>query len=215
MAESATSLPPRPAAAMVARVAGERLPAYVTRDQARVIINAATTLSHRVLLECLWQSGGRVSEVLRLRPCDVDPVEGALMLENRKQKRGHRRKRVYVSSDLVAQLQLLARERRVGYRGSLFGSAKSGDRPMSTVHAWRIVTACSRRSGTYVEGGDGVPRPANGRDFRHGAAVNQVQQGVPLSEVQQQLGHARIDSTTIYTKLANPERRRLADRVAW
>jgi site-specific recombinase XerD len=45
--------------------------------------------------------------------------------------------------------------------------------------------------------------------------VNQVQQGIPLSEVQQHLGHARIDSTTVYAKLANPERRRLADRVAW
>jgi hypothetical protein len=39
------------------------------------------------------------------------------MLENRKQKRDTRRKRVYVSPDLVAQLQLLARERRTGYRG--------------------------------------------------------------------------------------------------
>jgi integrase/recombinase XerD len=155
-----------------------------------------------------------VSEVVRLRPCDVDVHEGALMLENRKQKRGGRRKRVYVSHDLVAQL-LLAKERRVGYRGFLFGSAKSGDRPMSTVHAWRIVTACSRRAGVHIEAADGLLRPANGRDFRHGAAVNQVQQGVPLSEVQRQLGHARIDSTTIYTKLANPERRRVTDRVAW
>jgi cobalt-zinc-cadmium efflux system protein len=38
--------------------------------------------------------------------------------------------------------------------------------------------------------------------FRHGAAVNQVRQGVPLSEVQRQPGHARIDTTTVYTKLA-------------
>ena len=67
-------------------------------------------------------------------------------------------------------------------------------------------------------GGDhagGMSEPPTGRDVRHGAAVNLVRPGVPLSEVQQQLGHARIDSTTIYTKLANPERRRLADRVAW
>ena len=83
------------------------------------------------------------------------------------------------------------------------------------MHAWRIITDCSRRGGVYVEGADGVLRAANGRNFRHGAAVNQVQQGVPLSEVQQQRGHARIGSTTIYTKLANAERRRVADRVAW
>jgi len=33
--------------------------------------------------------------------------------------------------------------------------------------------------------------------------------------VSQQLSHARIDTTTIYTRLTNAERRRYADRVAW
>ena len=165
MTESATSLtPPRPAASIVARAAGERLPTYVRREQARGITNAATTHQHRVLLETLWQSGGRVSEVLGVRPCDVDAAEGALMLENRKQKRGNRRKRIYVSPDLVAQLQLLGRERRTGYRGFLFGSAKSGPEAMSTVHAWRIITDCSRRGGVYVEGGDNVPRARSKRE---------------------------------------------------
>ena len=215
MAESITSLARRPAASLLAEASGEHLPSYVTRAQARAIINAATTQTHRLLLECLWQSGGRISEVLRIRPCDVDEREGALVLDNRKQKRGSRKKRVYVSADLVAQLQVLASNARVGYRTCFFRSAKSGQEPMSAVHAWRIVTACSRRAGVEIEGADRVPRPANARDFRHGAVVNQVQQGVPLSEVQQQLGHARLDTTTIYTRLANPERRAIADRVRW
>ena len=165
----------------------------------------ATLLELRGLVEALLPRVD-LPELLR---------EGALVLENRKQKRGSRKQRVYVSTDLVAQLHILARDTRIGYRSCLFRSAKSGDAPMSSVHAWRIVTACSRRAGVQAEGADGALRPANARDFRHGAAVNQVRQGIPLSEVQQQLGHARIDSTTIYTKLANPERRRLADRVAW
>src|SRR6266568_8339148 len=208
-----TALARRPAASVVAEASGEHLPSYVTRDQARAIINAATSQTHRLLLlECLWQSGGRISEVLRLRRCDVDQTE---VLENRKQKKGNRRKRVYVSADLVAQLQILARDQRLGYRGFYFRSAKSGDLPMSGAHAWRIVTASSQRAAVHVDDGRGRLRLANARDFRHGAAVNQVQQGIPLSEVQQQLGHARIDSTTIYTKLANPEWRRLADRVSW
>ncbi len=210
-----TVLVRRPTASLVAEASGEHLPSYVTREQARAIINAASSQTYRLLLECLWQSGGRLSEVLRLRPCDVDATEGALVLDNRKQKKGARRKRVYVSADLVAQLQNLARDARVGYRGHYFRSAKSGDGPMSGVHGWRIVTACSQRAGVQVDDGQGQLRPANARDFRHGAAVNQVQQGVPLSEIQQQLGHARIDSTTVYTKLANPARRRMADRVAW
>lgn len=57
----------------------------------------------------------------------------------------------------------------------------------------------------------------SGLDFRHGAAVHQLRAGVPLSEAQQQLGHAhaRIDTTTLYTKLTNRERRSYADRVEW
>ena len=68
-------------------------------------------------------------------------------------------------------------------------------------------------------GGGATPtarsRPAHARDFRHGSAVNQIRQGVPLTEIQQQLGHASLSSTSIYTKLANPERRAMADRVRW
>src|ERR671936_583383 len=117
MAESVTSLERRPTTSLLAEAAGEHLPSYVTREQARAIINAAETMTHRLLLECLWQSGGRVSEVLRLRPCDVDHAEGALWLGNLKQKG--------------------------------------------------------------------------------------------------QLGHARIDTTTIYTRLTDAERRRLHDQIVW
>ena len=92
-----------------------------------------------------------------------------------------------MSDDLVAQLKTLAGDQGIRYRGFFFRSAKSGDQPMSGVHAWRIVTASSLRAAVHVDDGRGRLRLANARDFRHGAAVNQVQQGVPLSEVQQQL----------------------------
>jgi integrase len=64
-------------------------------------------------------------------------------------------------------------------------------------------------------GSDGGVRPATGRDFRHGAAVKQARQGVPLSKVQQQLGHAGIDTTTVYTKLAARERLAVHAAVEW
>jgi hypothetical protein len=171
LTESATWLAPRPASSIVAHVASERLPTYVAHKQARAIINAATTHQHRVLRECVWQSGGG----LRGSPATA-----------------------------------LRRGRRVGYRGVLFDSAKSADRDMSTVRAWRIVTDCSRRRGVYVEDADRVLRAANGRDFRHGAAVNQVQQSVPLSEVQQ-LGHARRPSKVMIAPQASTQLS--ADRV--
>ncbi len=82
-------------------------------------------------------------------------------------------------------------------------------------HAWRLIQRYAQLAGVSVVGADGQLRLATGLDFRHGAAVHQLRAGVPLSEVQQQLGHARIDTTTIYTKLTNPERRSFANRVEW
>jgi integrase len=114
MATRSTALVQRPAAAIVAEAAGAHLPSYVTHDQARAIIIAAETTMHRLLPETLWQSGGRVTEVLRLRPADVIEAEGALRMTNLKQGcRGQKHKLVYVSPDLVVSDRL---SRRQGYR---------------------------------------------------------------------------------------------------
>jgi integrase/recombinase XerD len=212
----------RPAAVEVAaRAAGDELPVYVTADQARAVIDAAQTTRDRLLLETLWQSGGRVSEVLRLRRCDLVPAEGAVRLVNLKQRRGRAPfKQVYVSPGLVAALLAYARDARTPETGHLFRSRQGhgGDpagKPLTRKQAWAVVTGCSRRAGVRVVGADGRQRPATGLDFRHGAAVHQLRAGVPLSEVSQQLGHARLDTTQVYLRLTNRERRAYADRVDW
>jgi integrase/recombinase XerD len=214
-----SALVPRPAVAIVAQAARDKLPSYVTRKQARALINAASTTTHRLLLETLSQSSGRVTEVLRLRPCDLDP--GAPMvhlvnLKQRPQRGGHRpRKAVIVSPDLVAALRGLVNDTHIANTGYFFRSRKSRGQPMSYGHCWRLIRGYAIAGGVEVVGGDGAVRPATGRDFRHGAAVNQVRQGVPLSEVQQQLGHARIDTTTVYTKLAARDRLAVHAGVEW
>jgi len=183
---------------------------------ARAIINAAGTTMHGLLLETLWQSGGRVTEVLRLRPTDLVKEEGALKLANLKQRRrDQKHKLVYVSPELLSQPRQFAASARLRPTDAFFRSRESGSAPMSYGQCWRVIRHYAVLANVQVIGADGQLRPPNGRDFRHGAAVHQVRHGIPLSEVQQQLGHARIDTTSIYTKLANPERRALADRVEW
>jgi integrase len=206
--------PPRRGGDVAAAPAG--LPTYVAPEQARAVVDAARTTRDRLLLECLWQTGGRVSEVLRLRRCDVDAAEGALTLANLKQRRRTiPAKRIYVSTGLVAALLAYCRDARVPPAGPVFAS-RQGDRgTMTRQNVWRLVTGCARRAGVLVVGRGGALRPATGLDFRHGAAVHQLRCGVPFSEVSQQLGHARPDSTMVYTRLTDAERRRYADRVRW
>jgi integrase len=121
-------LAPRPAAAPVGGAAGARLPSYVIREQARAVINAAATTRDRLLLETLWQMGGRVTEVLRLRRCDVDEREGALRRLRTELRHGS-------SSD--AQL-VLSRPRGAGL-------AERGDTGMSQPRQSRVSDGITRQ----------------------------------------------------------------------
>src|SRR5438132_2171410 len=198
------------------RRGGDGLPMPITREQYRAILAAARSIDHRLLIQTLWQTGGRIGEVLHLRPCDLSEVDGSIHLPNEKQRRRENRsKTVYVSRDLVAELQAFARGVRLKVTRPFFRSARSGTRSMSRCQAWRIVTDCAERAGVLVPGQRGELVPASPLNFRHGSAVHQIREGVPLTEVQRQLGHSRLSSTVVYLRLTDPERRAIADRVAW
>jgi integrase len=156
---SSAALAKRPAAAIVAQAAGPKLPSYVSREQARAMINAAETTTHRLLLEALWQTGGRVREVLRLRPSDLVEAEGAIALTNLKQRRREqRRKLVYVNPDLLGALRALARDAGVPSTGYFFRSR------WCTGPRWRAV-AVSQWTGfpAWCRGQSGPPGCATER----------------------------------------------------
>ena len=210
-----TGHPSPPSAAVTLARAASGVPAYVTAGQVSAMVACAPTTRDRLLLRTLWESGGRVSEVASLRLCDIDRAEGALQLTNLKQ-RGPRRhvKLVYISRDLAGALTAFARDTRLGHDGHLFRSRQSGEGHLTRQQVLRIVNRLAVDAGVIVQGRSG-PRPACGLDFRHGSAVHLLRSGVPLTEVQSHLGHARVDTTTVYLQLPNRDRRSIADRIDW
>jgi integrase len=148
------------------------------------IIEAATSDRDRLLLRVLWATGGRLSEVLPLRPIDVQ--RRGLVLHNRKNlsrpfkvvslPAGH--------VDLVGELLVFAQSHNVGAREPIFASRVRGadgmPRPISKVQAWRIVKAASLRAGVLVDamrdstyGPAGQLAPVHPHLFRH-ARVRQI-----------------------------------------
>jgi len=190
---------------------GAGLPLPITLAEYRAILARTRSIRDRLLVRLLWESGARISEVLGLRPADVDHAEGALRLVNRKQRKAsNRSKLVYVSRDLCAELDAYARAFGVR-KTDRFLQSRQGLR-LSPATGWRVVTAAASAAGVRVEGRRGELVPASPLNFRHGNAVHQLRSGVPITEVQRQLGHSRIESTLVYTKLTNPQRREFADR---
>lgn len=183
------------------------LPEYITRDEARAIIGAAETERDHLLLELLWQSGARVSEAVALRVADIQPPM-QLRLPNRKQRR-LTEKTVYVAEGLVAALAMYALTKRLRPEERIF--------PITTRRAEQIVQASAQKARVFKlwnrHGASPQVRPAWAHLFRHGAGVHLMRETGRLDMVQDQLGHADLNTTKQYLRVTNAEKQALIKGV--
>ena len=180
---------------------GERK--YVSRAERRRFLQAMERLKRdRALFALLlaW-TGGRVSEVLAVRPNSFQIERNVVALQTLKRRKPHMRE-VPIAPGLMAaldrqfKLRELQRDPETAHRRLW---------PMSRVTAWRVV------KGAMLEAGI-VGRPACPRGLRHGFGVGTLQASVPLNLVQKWMGHARLSTTAIYADASGEEEAAFAAR---
>ena len=200
-----------------------RPPEGLSPSEVLAVIDAASSERDRLLLRTLWATGARISEVLALRPIDVQ--RDHLVLPNRKNP-SLTVKRVYLpagQADLPGALLVWANEHRLPPQAPLFFSRKravdGGLRPISRVQAWTIVKAASERADVRVlalrashHGRAGEPAPAHPHLFRH-ARVRQIvrsTRNLPLAQRQAGWSHLQM----AYLTIGDDEARQLMRDVA-
>ena len=147
----------------------------------------------RAVLETLYATGCRVSEVAGLRPVDLDLAVGTARCIGK----GNKERRVPLGSHAILALTLyLERDRpalvaRRPETTSVFVS-KSG-RPLSRIALWRIVKGHARAAGLHAD--------VSPHTLRHSFATHLLAGGADLRVVQEMLGHASIATTQIYTRV--------------
>ena len=199
--------------------APRRLPKAVGRDEVERLIDAAGTtpgpvgLRDRALVETLYATGARISEVVGLVIDDLaelttddahrDPTPGAPggLPVVRLTGKGDKQRLVPVGGYAVRALRdyltagrpaLLAR--RASARGGVhevFLNTRGG--PLSRQSAWAVVAAAARRA-------DLAPR-VGPHTLRHSFATHLLEGGADVRVVQDLLGHADVSTTQIYTRV--------------
>ncbi|MDD5333981.1 MAG: site-specific tyrosine recombinase XerD [Rhodoferax sp.] len=179
-----------------------RVPKTLTEPQVEALLNAPDSdtdlgLRDRAMLELMYASGLRVSELVTLKVLNLSLSENVLRVF------GKGNKERLVPFGEVASLWLkryLAEARPslladkqtedlfVTHRGVKAGSA------MSRVMFWMIVKK-------YAIGA-GITAPLSPHTLRHAFATHLLNHGADLRAVQMLLGHADISTTTIYTHVA-------------
>lgn len=179
-----------------------RVPKTLTESQVEVLLAAPDTdtplgVRDRTMLELMYASGLRVSELVTLRVFNVSLSENVLRVFGKGNKErlvpfGEvaslwiKRYLAQARPDLLAGKQ--TEDLFVTHRGAKAGTA------MSRVMFWMIVKK-------YAVGA-GITAPLSPHTLRHAFATHLLNHGADLRAVQMLLGHADISTTTIYTHVA-------------
>jgi integrase/recombinase XerD len=147
----------------------------------------------RAALETLYATGCRASEVVGLRPVDVDLKRGVARCVGK----GNKERQVPLGSRAIDALTAyLMRDRpllvlRKPQTAAIFVS-KSGN-PMSRMGLWQVVKRHAQAAGLQVN--------VSPHTLRHSFATHLLAGGADLRAVQEMLGHASIATTQIYTRV--------------
>jgi integrase/recombinase XerD len=174
------------------------LPGYLRLEEVERLLEQANVktllgLRDRAMLELLYSTGLRVSELIGLRVSDLDAKVGCVRCIGK----GDKERIVPVGKKALAIVEKYLRDTRP----HLFSKGKTMNSPalfvnrrgvpLSRVGVWKILSAYGRRAGLRV--------PLTPHMLRHSFATHLLERGADLRSVQLMLGHADISTTQIYT----------------
>lgn len=175
-----------------------RLPKTLSEAQVEALLGAPDLqtplgLRDRAMLELMYASGLRVSELVGLHTVQVGLTEGVVRVTGK----GQRERLVPFGAEAEAWLRRYLQEARsLILQGqsspALFVTARGG--PMTRQMFWALVKRHALQAGVHV--------PLSPHTLRHAFATHLLNHGADLRAVQMLLGHADIATTTIYTHVA-------------
>jgi integrase/recombinase XerD len=176
------------------------LPVYLRTEEIDRLLeqpDAATPLGlrDRAILQVLYSSGLRVSELVNLRVSDMDMRMGCLRCIGK----GDKERLVPVGRKALAAVRdylersrpLLMRQEESAAKACPWMFVNRRGTRLSRISVWRMLTDYGRRAGIRVR--------LSPHKLRHSFATHLLERGADLRSVQLMLGHADISTTQIYT----------------
>jgi integrase/recombinase XerD len=184
---------------------GRRLPKSLTEADVEALLAAPDLrtdlgLRDRAMLEVLYASGLRVSELVSLQIGQLSETMGVVRILGK----GAKERLVPVGEealDAVRRYLQQARPALLAGRTSnaLFVTRRGG--PMTREAFWQLIKRYARRAG--------IPASISPHTLRHAFATHLLNHGADLRVVQLLLGHADISTTQIYTHVARERLKQL------
>ena len=178
----------------------------VDRLIAQPDVSTPLGLRDRAMIELLYATGMRVSELVAVRGSDLHLDEHYLTCIGK----GNKERLVPIgdqASDWVRRYQregrpAILKSRPARSHGRLFLNVRGG--PLSRVGFWKVLKQYARRAN--------LPRSVSPHVIRHSFATHLLERGADLRAIQLMLGHADVSTTQIYTHVLEARLRAVYDR---
>lgn len=157
----------------------------------------------KAMLELLYATGIRVSELITLRVRDVDIKTSLLSCSDN----GRERKIPFGNKARAALVDYIGtgREQLLNGESSEILFPNCNGKPMSRQGFWKLLKAYGKKAG--------IEQDITPHTIRHSFAAHLVENGADLKSVQEMLGHSDISTTQIYVKLGTNHIREEYDKA--
>ena len=175
----------------------KHLPSVLSTDEVDALLDCfdltkEVEIRDKAMLETMYASGLRVSELLSLELGHINLVQGYI----RTKGKGSKERIIPIGEFALEYLSLYidkVRRCNVGYKTKYVFLNKEG-KPISRQYFWRKVKEYALRANIYTE--------ISPHTLRHSFATHLLENGANLREVQEMLGHSKIETTQIYTHIS-------------
>lgn len=165
-----------------------KLPNVLSKNEISAILKAHINLKHRVMLSLIYACGLRRSELLNLKPNDIDSRRGLLII---RQSKGNKDRVVPISEKTISML----REYYSFYRPQiwLFEGQITGEQ-YSEKSLQSVLKSAIKKAR--------IKKPVTLHWLRHSYATHLLEGGTDLRYIQELLGHKSSRTTEIYTHVS-------------
>ena len=173
----------------------KRLPVVLSHDELMRFLAAVRNPKHLAILSLAYSAGLRVSEVVRLRPEDLDRDRGFIVVRGGK---GRKDRCTLLSDTALVLVDAYLEGADPGHW--LFPGSHPG-RHLSARSVQKVTADARTRAG--------ITKPLTPHILRHSFATHLLEGGTDVRLIQELLGHSNVRTTEIYTHVSQRQLRRI------
>ncbi|MFA7654316.1 MAG: site-specific tyrosine recombinase/integron integrase [Candidatus Magasanikbacteria bacterium] len=165
----------------------KHLPVVLSKEEVQRMLNLTTNPKHKCILSMLYGTGARVSELTHIKMIDIDLDRMLLRIY---QGKGKKDRQTLIPKLLFVTLKNQSRLKQAG--DYLFTNGRGGRLTEASIQ--KIVAQAALRAG--------VSKTVSPHTMRHSFATHLLENGTDIRYIQELLGHAKLQTTQIYTHVA-------------